>query len=174
MLKILKPVVTITSMFFSLSCSADFHGVVVRVLDGDTIDVLQNAEHKIQRVRLSGIDAPEKDQPYGQRSRQNLSSLLAHQSVKVKESGKDRYGRVLGEVIRFDVPPNVVVMDMGINANEAMLIKGLAWAYRYHGKAVNPDYKLLEQRARRDHVGLWSEKNNVEPWKWREQHKSQN
>ena len=173
MIKGLIPFAAVAGLFFSFSCSADFNGVVVRVLDGDTIDVFQKSEQKTQRVRLSGIDAPEKNQPFGQRSRQLLSEMVVQRYVSVKESGKDRYGRILGDVIRYDVPPGVPVIDMGVNVNEIMLVRGLAWAYRYHGKALNPGYEQLEHSARHDHVGLWSESNNIEPWKWREQQKAQ-
>lgn len=173
MIKGLIPFAAVAGILFSFSSYADFNGVVVRVLDGDTIDVFQKSEQNTQRVRLSGIDAPEKNQPFGQRSRQFLSEMVAHHYVSVKESGKDRYGRVLGDVISYDVPPNVPVIDVGVNVNEAMLVKGLAWAYRYHGKALNLGYERLEHSARQDHVGLWSESNNIEPWKWRKQHKAQ-
>lgn len=78
-----------------LSVLADIEGKVVRILDGDTLDVLQEG-NKISRIRLEGIDAPEKSQPYGQRSRQMLTMLTANKWVNVKSHGSDRYSRILG------------------------------------------------------------------------------
>ncbi|HBK6273262.1 TPA: thermonuclease family protein, partial [Raoultella ornithinolytica] len=69
-----------------LSVLADIEGKVVRILDGDTLDVLQEG-NKISRIRLEGIDAPEKSQPYGQRSRQMLTMLTANKWVNVKSHG---------------------------------------------------------------------------------------
>ncbi|HBV6861065.1 TPA: chromosome partitioning protein ParB, partial [Klebsiella pneumoniae] len=94
-------------------------GKVVRILDGDTLDVLQEG-NKISRIRLEGIDAPEKSQPYGQRSRQMLTMLTANKWVNVKSHGSDRYSRILGEVYSPD------------SINEKMITTGMAWAYRYH------------------------------------------
>ncbi|EDO4575035.1 chromosome partitioning protein ParB, partial [Salmonella enterica subsp. enterica serovar Montevideo] len=111
--------------------------------------------NKISRIRLEGIDAPEKSQPYGQRSRQMLTMLTANKWVNVKSHGSDRYGRILGEIYYPD------------NINEKMITTGMAWAYRYHGKPTNEKYLTLENKARSNKSGLWADPDAIEPWKWR-------
>ncbi|ECP1499001.1 thermonuclease family protein [Salmonella enterica] len=133
---------------------ADFSGRVVRVIDGDTVSVLSGNE--MYRVRLNGIDAPESKQAYGQRSKQSLIALAAQKSVLVVSSKQDRYGRYLG-----------TLMNGGLNINAQQVEKGMAWAYRFHGKATDINMLALENRARSSGVGLWADPNPVEPWKWR-------
>ncbi|EPK5159237.1 thermonuclease family protein [Klebsiella pneumoniae] len=134
---------------------ADLHGRVVRVLDGDTIEVLQATSER-NRIRLSGIDAPEKKQAFGQRSRQFLSSRLAQQPVTITGDETDRYGRLLG-----------TVWLNGQDVNALQVQNGMAWAYRYKGKASNPAYLVVEKEARKQKKGLWTDPDPVEPWKWR-------
>lgn len=81
----------------ALFARADINGRVVRVLDGDTVDVLE-ASGERTRVRLAGIDAPEKAQPFGQRSRQMLNARIAQQSVLITGEERDLYGRLLGTI----------------------------------------------------------------------------
>ncbi len=142
----------------TFSARADISGRVVRVLDGDTVEVLE-PDNRLTRVRLAGIDAPEKSQPFGQRSRQALSAIVAQRSVIVTGSDKDRYGRLLG---------TVWLGTTDVNAGQ--IRNGLAWAYRYHGTPLRPDYAALEAEARRHAFGLWSEPGQTEPWRWRSQH----
>ncbi|KGI64781.1 thermonuclease family protein [Enterobacter dykesii] len=144
----------------AFSASADFSGRIVRVLDGDTVEMLEPG-NQLTRIRLAGIDAPEKSQPFGQRSRQELSSMVAQRHVTVTGSDKDRYGRLLGTVW-------IGVTDV----NAEQIRKGLAWAYRYHGKPTRPDYAVLEAEARLQSVGLWSEPGQTEPWRWRSLHQN--
>ncbi|WP_343224857.1 thermonuclease family protein [Klebsiella pneumoniae] len=81
----------------AFSASADISGRIVRVLDGDTVEIIDPG-NRLTRVRLAGIDAPEKSQPFGQRSRQELSSMVAQRLVTVTGSETDRYGRLLGTI----------------------------------------------------------------------------
>ncbi|HGX3398360.1 TPA: thermonuclease family protein [Enterobacter hormaechei] len=142
----------------AFSASADISGRIVRVLDGDTVEMLEPG-NQLTRIRLAGIDAPEKSQPFGQRSRQELSSMVALRHVTVTGSDTDRYGRLLGTVW------------LGVtDVNAELIRKGLAWAYRYHGKPARSDYAVLETEARRQSVGLWSEPGQTEPWRWRSLH----
>lgn len=134
---------------------ADIQGQVVRVLDGDTIEVLQT-NHERSRIRLDGIDAPEKKQDFGQRSRQFLSSQLAQQFVTITGDEVDRYGRLLG-----------TVWLNGQDINLLQVQSGMAWAYRYQGKASNSAYLAMEKEARKQRKGLWTDPTAVEPWKWR-------
>ena len=135
---------SIVMLVLTFSASADISGRVVRVLDGDTIEILESG-NRLTRVRLAGIDAPEKSQPFGQRSRQALSSMVAQRTVTVTGGDTDRYGRLLG----------TVWLDAK-DVNAEQIRKGLAWAYRYHGNPVKPDYAALENEARCQATGLWS------------------
>ncbi|EBJ4080732.1 thermonuclease family protein [Salmonella enterica] len=134
-------------------CAAQLQGKVIRVLDGDTIEVLQ--EQQPVRVRLLNIDAPEKKQPFGRWSTNQLKSLLAGQSVTVSYTQTDRYGRVLGRVVTAN----------GTEANRQQVLKGAAWVYdRY-----NTDNSLpaLQREAQIQKRGLWADSNPVPPWEWR-------
>lgn len=137
---------------------ADFGGKVVKVADGDTVTVLRTdgARPEQVRVRLSSIDAPEKRQPWGTRSRQLLSDLVFDRQVRVEELGTDRYGRTIG------------VVHVGrLNANREMVRQGLAWAYRQY---LNDSALLqVEAAARRARRGLWADPSPVAPWDFRRQ-----
>lgn len=133
-------------------------GKVVRVADGDTISVLDgdNAQHKI---RLHGIDTPERDQRYGRTAWNALSAMVAGKTVGVVVLGEDSYGRTDG----------TVYLD-GRDINLAMVAAGHAWWYRYYA----PNEHLLqaaETTARAEKLGLWAEPDPVPPWDWRRQQK---
>ncbi len=131
-------------------------GRVVRVADGDTLSLLDknNTQHKI---RLHGIDTPERDQPYGKAAWKALSTMVAGKTVGVVVLGKDSYGRTDG----------TVYLDER-NINLAMVAGGHAWWYRYYAK----DDRLLavtEQQAREQKRGLWAQPDPIPPWDWRRQ-----
>lgn len=148
--------------------SPELIGKVVRVLDGDTFELL--VDQQPVRIRVIGIDAPEKDQPFGQRSRQSLAGMIDRNSVAVRVKGKDRYGRTLGAVYAKICAPSAPCRAVYVNAEQVKT--GMAWAYRFHGQAVDPAMLKLETQARSERVGLWSVPNAVEPWKWRHQMES--
>jgi endonuclease YncB( thermonuclease family) len=135
------------------------NGHVVGVTDGDTIKVL-DATHQLHKIRLAGIDAPENDQPFGQRSKQNLSDLVFNKDVAVEWHKLDRYGRVIGKVI-----------INGTDANLEQVRAGLAWWYKKYAKEQSPNdrvaYEQAEAQARADRSGLWTDKNPIPPWDWR-------
>lgn len=131
---------------------ADFTGPVVAILDGDTIDVL--VDSRPVRIRLAQIDAPEKKQAFGTRSRQALSAMVFRQVVTVAEAGPDRYGRTLG-----------TVFSAGVNVNAAMVDQGMAWAYRQY--VTDRSLIQLEAQARAARRGLWADPAPVEPWLFR-------
>ena len=148
--------------------AADIDGKVVSVNDGDTVRVLDSAmvEH---RVRLTGIDAPEKGQPFGTASRRHLASLVAGKPVLVESAGSDRYGRLLGKVwVRPDDCP-----DCGrtLDANLAQIQAGMAWWYQYYADDQPPgdreSYQSAAMQAKRLRLGLWSEADAIPPWAWR-------
>lgn len=145
-------------ILITFCAQADIAGRVVRVLDGDTIEVLQDSGAR-SRVRLAGIDAPEKKQPFGQRSRQSLSELVSKKYVSVTGEEYDRYGRLLG-----------TVWSGQTNINAVQLQKGMAWAYRFKGQISNSEYGKIENEAKKSRAGLWSSPSQTEPWLWRRNH----
>ncbi|MBR7619988.1 thermonuclease family protein [Phenylobacterium sp. 20VBR1] len=130
-------------------------GRVVGVTDGDTITLLTDDKASL-KVRLVEIDAPEKGQPWGARSKRFLSSLIYSKRVRVVEAGRDRYGRTLGRIYSG---------DRDINAE--MVRSGSAWAYRAY--LTDLSFIKLEDEARRARRGLWSlpAGETIAPWDWR-------
>ena len=131
----------------------DFKGEVIRVLDGDTIEVLH--EKKPERIRLYGIDCPEKGQAFGQKAKQATSSLLFGKDVRIESHGRDKHRRTLGTVFNGD-----------LNVNQELVREGWCWWFR---KFVPKDKKLkqLEQEAKEAKKGLWTDPNPVPPWLYR-------
>ncbi|RUT64106.1 micrococcal nuclease [Morganella morganii] len=154
MLKRVQLSVFVSSILFSFAVNAtEIHGNVIRVLDGDTIEILNNK--KPVRVRLQNIDAPEKKQPFGRWSTNQLKSLIAGKPVTVTYTEADRYGRILGRV----------ETDNGIEANRYMVQIGGAWVYeRYNSDASLP---AIQNEAREQMRGLWADSEPVPPWEWR-------
>ncbi len=130
-------------------------GKVVNVFDGDTLVVLTREQTSL-KVRLAEIDAPEKSQPWGNKSKQALSALVSAEWVLVNSSGKDNYGRTLGTVFLGEV-----------NINKRMVESGNAWAYTAF--VSDKDYFTLQEHAQANAVGLWSmsEADITPPWVWR-------
>jgi endonuclease YncB( thermonuclease family) len=126
-------------LFLPLATLADVSGRVVAVTDGDTIKVLDadNAEHK---VRLTGIDAPEKGQPYGTASRNHLASMVAGKEVKVESIKSDRYGRVLGKV--WVQPGDCPSCGKTLNTNHAQILAGIAARANRMAVGANVGYQL--------------------------------
>jgi endonuclease YncB( thermonuclease family) len=159
----------LTSLLIALPLWADIEGKVVAVTDGDTIKVLDsdNVQHK---VRLTGIDAPEKDQPYGKASTKYLASLVAGKQVWVESNKKDRYKRVLGKV--WVQPSDCKSCGKTLDANHAQLLAGMAWWYRYYAKEQSQEdrgrYESAEDEAKNRGWGLWADKNSINPYDWRQ------
>jgi endonuclease YncB( thermonuclease family) len=128
-------------------------GKVVNVHDGDTVRVLDaaNVQHK---VRLDGIDAPERGQPFGTVARDRLASLVMGKAVTVHSDGRDKWGRTLG---RIEIE--------GQDVNRQMVDDGMAWHY----SRFNNDARLAaaERQARAAGRGLWADAKPVPPWEWR-------
>src|SRR2546426_7301545 len=146
------------ALFPTSNAFADFTGRVVGVTDGDTIKVLHNG--KAEKIRLHGIDCPEKAQPFGTKAKQFTSAMVFGKMVRVLTHGRDRYGRTVADVILPD----------GGNTNQALVKVGLAWWYRQY--APHDDtLRELEKQARTTRRGLWADPNSVPPWEWRKQRK---
>lgn len=145
---------------FSQYCYAEaLSGRVVGVADGDTITVLDstNTQHKI---RLGGIDAPEKKQAFGNVSKKSLSDLVFNKQVEVEWHKEDRYGRKVGKVL---------VNNEDINLEQVK--RGLAWFYKkYKGELVQEDriaYVQAQQDAEANQLGLWVDQHPIPPWDFR-------
>ena len=134
--------------------SDTFTGKVVGVSGGDTISVMRQG--RPVKVRLHGIDCPEKGQPFGRRAKQITFDVAFGRQVTVQVKTTDRYGRIVGEVILPD----------GLSLNKDLVHAGLAWWYRKYAPN-DRTLKALEAGARADKRGLWADKNPIPPWEWR-------
>jgi len=133
----------------------DFTVKVVAVTDGDTFKGL-TADNKQITFRMQGIDAPEKKQAYGNRSKEYLSELIFDKTVLIKiQTKSDRYGRHVVWVYTLD----------GKDVSAEMLKAGMAWHYKQYDKSE--EYANLENQARRKQTGLWKDKNPTPPWEYR-------
>ena len=153
-------VLTLFLPVISLAQKATFSGKVVGVMDGDTIEVMHGG--KPERIRLNGIDCPEKGQAFGNRAKQFTSELAFGKDVMVEVLDHDRYGRSVGQVILPD----------GRDLNRELLKAGLAWWYRQYSS--DTQLQRLEDQARQSRQGLWSDPNPIPPWEWRHGSTSKN
>ena len=146
----------LTTLFFllSLAVQADtLEGKVVKIADGDTLTLLTSSNEQV-KIRLAGIDTPERKQPFGNRAKQALANLAFQKQALIEVEAKDRYGRTVG----------VVFVD-GLNVNAELVKQGMAWVYRKY----TDDKRLytLESEAKQAKRGLWIDKNPIPPWEWR-------
>jgi endonuclease YncB( thermonuclease family) len=140
-------------LVISQATAGEINGRVVKVNDGDTLTVL--VDRRQVRVRLTDIDAPERKQAFGTRSRQSLAELCAGKDARIADQGKDRYGRTLGRV-----------NCAGVDANAEQVRRGMAWVFERYA----PENSLLyavHAEARAAKRGLWADANPVPPWEWR-------
>lgn len=156
-------VLKLTLIVFSLHCgfaeAETLQGKVIGISDGDTATVLDSGNTQ-WKIRLMGIDAPEKKQPFGNKSKESLSSLIYGKQVSVEYYKQDRYGRTVGKIL----------VD-GQDANLEQIKAGLAWHYKkYETEQSSTDrdiYSQAEDEARGSKSGLWTDANPVPPWDWR-------
>lgn len=146
--------VAMFGLLLSFSASADMlEGIVVGVSDGDTLTVLSQDKQQ-SKIRLAQIDAPEKNQDYGQVSKQSLSDMTYKKQAVIEYKEKDKYGRVVGKVL----------VD-GVDVNLEQVKKGLAWVYRQY--ADDQAYYVAEDSAKAQKINIWSMLNPVAPWDFR-------
>ena len=151
-----------------------FDARVAKVLDGDSFDLeLPAGSGRRIGIRLAGIDAPERRQPYADVARRQLQALIGDRRIRVHVLGHDRYGRILGQV-EVPAPAGQASGDdeRGRDVGLAQLEAGLAWYYRRYEQDLpatwrNP-YDRAEVDARRQRRGLWREPDPVPPWRYRE------
>ena len=131
------------------------HGRVVGVSDGDTVTVI-DANKTQYKIRLAGIDAPEKAQAYGQKSKESLSDLVFGKQVDVEWSKQDRYGRTVGKI-----------MLAGVDINLEQIKRGMAWHYKQYQNEQSPEdrdaYAKYQSQAQERRVGLWRDPAPIEP-----------
>tara|TARA_R110001583_G_scaffold180558_10_gene337667 strand:- start:1087 stop:1677 length:591 start_codon:yes stop_codon:yes gene_type:complete len=127
----------------------------VNVSDGDTITVLVGGNRQ-EKVRFAQIDAPEKNQPFGTKSRSMLAEKIAGKQVGVEVSTKDRYGRNVAKVYLGDREINL-----------EMVLEGGAWVYTQYNREQR--YNEAERSARASAAGLWRlpKSERLPPWEWR-------
>jgi endonuclease YncB( thermonuclease family) len=134
-------------------------GIVIGISDGDTLTLLDQ-HHDQHKVRLAGIDAPEKRQDFGQRAKQNLSAMAYGQQATVEGRKIDRYGRLIGKVIVGGTDVNLRQIEMG-----------LAWHYKAYEREQMPGdrlaYAAAENAARSLRRGLWASPQPTPPWEFR-------
>lgn len=132
-----------------------YEAKVLRIIDGDTIDVEHN--YDIIRVRIKGIDAPESNQPYGFEAHKFLHDLIGGKTVYISTESTGKYKREIGKV--FDEDHN--------NISEIMIAKGQAWA-DFTDSRFDPNIKQLQDHAQKQKIGLWAGDKPIQPKVWRE------
>lgn len=148
----------------AITGTEEFSGVVVKVSDGDTIQVRKGGQGKPVRVRLYGIDAPEKKQPFGEKCRKMLADQVAGKTVRVWVREQDRYGRSIGKVLYSQGKD---WKDAGLT----LLKSGCAWHYKAFEKRQTLEdrtsYAAAEIEGRKARQGVWSDPSQEAPWEFR-------
>lgn len=139
--------------FFPSIVNSQLRGRVTGITDGDTFTILDSTKNQI-KIRLHGIDCPERNQPYSNTSKKYLSELIYLKEVSILTSGTDRYGRIIG-----------ITMLGKLVINEKMISAGLAWHYKKYDNRSS--WAKLEEEARTKRIGLWKDESPVPPWEWR-------
>ena len=138
-------------------------GKIIRVVDGDTVHLLLD-HHNIEKIRLAGIDAPERRQAHGSKARKYLSSLLGNKFVNVEYDKRDRYGRIVGKIFLNNEDINLKMIQVGY-----------AWHYKKYQREQSSDdrlsYAVAENNARRFNLGLF-QNEAIPPWEWRKNKKN--
>lgn len=149
----------LTFVLSSMLSASLLQGRVIRVMDGDTVEILDGG-NQTHRIRLYGVDAPEKAQDFGQVSKQFTAGIAAGRQVTVEVIDTDRYGRSVG-----------VVRVGSVILNSELVRTGHAWVYtQYCKKDFCQQWKQLENNARTGRHGLWAQQA-VAPWIWRKENK---
>ena len=134
-------------------------GLVVGVADGDTITVLDQQKNT-SKIRLQGIDAPEKKQAFGEKSKQSLHDLVHGKQVRIEYDKEDKYGRIVGKITLDD-------LDICLQ----QLVLGMAWHYKkYQNEQSVADrmvYNDAELKSKSLKLGLWADETPMPPWEFR-------
>lgn len=155
----------ILGLFSNVAIAETIIGRVIGIADGDTITVLDSTNTQF-KIRLSGIDAPEKKQAFGNVSKKSLSDLVYDKEVHVEWQKQDRYGRIVGKV-----------SINGVDANLEQIKRGMSWFYKkYQNELILDDrlaYLHAQETAETKKIGLWVDKEPMAPWDFRKQRKSE-
>ena len=162
-----------TLFLYSTALADTLQGKAIKVADGDTITIVDDLGEK-HRIRLAGIDAPEKDQSYGDVSTQSLVELVSGKAITIEYEKRDRYERIVGKLL-VNPPGEVFCMALDcvkkIDAGLEQIKAGLAWHYKYYQMEQSEKdrglYSEAEQEARIKKMGLWKDKEPMAPWEWR-------
>jgi micrococcal nuclease len=139
------------------ACADTMQGIIIVVVDGDTVlfkpDHYHPSSRAFLKVRLAGIDAPEKDQPHGDAATRALQELALNQRVELDVVATDVYGRKVGWLMVGNLP-----------LNAELVRRGHAWS-----SSRDPDsaIRMLQREASRTRIGLWQDADPVPPWVWR-------
>ena len=145
---------------FGKEITAVHQGKCIKVVDGDTLDLL-TAENQTIRFRFESIDCPEKGQPFGSTATEFVKQVAINQQITVYQTGVDtRYDRLIG----------FVFVDQR-NLNAELLANGLAWHYKKYSEDL--DLSIMENDARISQVGIWQDIRAIAPWDWRKMAKSE-
>ena len=156
----MKKFILVLFLFLSNFANAKtIEGLVVGVADGDTITILDQQKNTY-KIRLQGIDAPEKNQAFGEKSKQSLHNLVHSKQVRIEYDKEDKYGRIVGKVTVDDV-------DVCLQ----QLVLGMAWHYKkYQSEQSVSDravYSDTELKSKSLKLGLWSDDTPMPPWEFR-------
>lgn len=155
----------ITKIFFSLcfaigvAHATQISGRVIAIADGDTVTIVDSSNNQF-KIRLSGIDAPEKKQEFGNASKNKLSDLIYFKNVLIEFDKRDRYNRIIGKITYNN-------NDIGL----LMIKNGMAWHYKkYQNEQSKNDQQLYSEaeiNAKKSNIGLWQDKAPTPPWAFR-------
>lgn len=156
----MKKFLLIFILFLSnIAYAKTIEGLVVGVADGDTITVLDQ-EKITYKIRLQGIDAPEKKQAFGEKSKQSLHNLVHSKQVRIEYDKEDKYGRIVGKVSLGDL--DICLQQLSL---------GLAWHYKkYQNEQPSSDqavYSDTELKSKSLKLGLWADDAPMPPWEFR-------
>jgi endonuclease YncB( thermonuclease family) len=168
-----RAMLLVTLAFSALAAGASaatIRGRVVGVTDGDTISVL-DASKREYKIRLAGIDAPERSQEFGQKAKQALAALTYGREVEIYWEKQDRYRRIVGKIgvqsphcVGANCP---FVIDAGLS----LIKQGLAWHFKKYAHEQSAsdriDYSSAEESAKLRKIGLWSNNTRIPPWEFR-------
>lgn len=149
--------ITFLFLLFSLNysfCQSTLTGRIVGVKDGDTVVVLDSLNHQTT-LRLAEVDCPEKSQPFGTKAKQFTSDQIYRKEIKYIVTDIDRYGRSIA----------MIYYDDNKYLSAELIKNGLGWHYKRY--SVSEELANFENSARLQKIGLWYDKNPIEPWEWR-------
>ena len=135
-------------------CQTNFTAKVIGIKDGDTVVVLDSLNNQTT-LRLAEVDCPEKSQPFGTKAKQFTSDQIYRKTIKYVVTDTDRYGRSIA----------MIYYDNNKYLSAELIKNGLAWHYKRY--STSKDLANFENSARLKKVGLWYDKNPIEPWEWR-------